>query len=104
MTLDQLDAAERAYHAPEARYDAEPPRYRLFGGGIAWRYLGRETRPDADTDWTGIEAETGRALFVMIGDDRPEAHDPADAEPIDPLSYCAECGQIGCCHDGRERP
>jgi hypothetical protein len=27
----------------------------------------------------------------------------SDLIPLDDLDYCAECGQVGCCHDGRDR-
>jgi hypothetical protein len=71
---------------------------------IAFRVRGWEVRPDGDTEWDGIEKRTGRVIVVMIGDDRKFAVDPADVEPIPDLDYCNECGQMGCAHDGRERP
>lgn len=46
---------------------------------------------------------TGRLVCVMVGDDRPFLYAPADLTEIGELEYCAECGQIGCRHDGRER-
>jgi hypothetical protein len=71
--------------------------------GVAWRVYGWEVQPDEDSEWTGIEERTGRVVAVMIGDDRRFTFDPEELEPLDDLDYCAECGQIGCCHDGRER-
>jgi hypothetical protein len=72
-------------------------------GGVAFRVFGWETEPDEDTEWTGIEERTGRVVCVMVGDDRRFAFDPEDVTAIDDLAYCAECGQIGCTHDGRDR-
>jgi hypothetical protein len=81
------------------------PAYRADGwsDGIAWRVDGFETEPDGDTEWSGYEVATGRVLAHMIGDDREFSFDPDDLTPLDDLDYCAECGQIGCCHDGRDR-
>lgn len=103
MTLDQLDAAES--------HSYEWPAYRVQGfGGIAFHYAGRERQDEIDpdsgenvTEWTGQQIETGRALLVMVGDDRRHPVDPDDVEPLDPDDYCHECGQIGCTHDGRDR-
>ena len=41
--------------------------------------------------------------MVAVGDDYKHRVDPEDVEEIDELDYCAECGQIGCCCDGRDR-
>jgi len=71
--------------------------------GIAWRVIGPETVPDEDTQWSGYEVPTGNILAHMVGDDRTFAFDPDDLEPLDDLAFCAECGQVGCCHDGRDR-
>jgi len=46
---------------------------------------------------------SGRVVCVMVGDDRRFTFDPTEVTPLDDLDYCAECGQIGCTHDGRER-
>ena len=46
---------------------------------------------------------TGMLLCVMVGDDAPHVVDPGDLTQLGELDYCAECGQVGCCHDGRER-
>lgn len=78
--------------------------YRIDGhSGIAWSVWGWETQPDEDTEWSGYEVRTGQIVAVMVGDDRCWTFDPQDAHPIDELDYCSECGQIGCCHDGRDR-
>jgi len=66
--------------------------------GIAFRYLGPETRPDEDTEWSGFEPETGMALVVMVGDDRRHVVDPADMTPLADDEFCGGCGQIGCSH------
>ena len=71
--------------------------------GIAWSVYGWETKPDEDTEWSECYNRTGQLVMTMIGDDRHFAIDPADVSPLDELAYCAECGQIGCAHDGRER-
>lgn len=41
-------------------------------------------------------------VAVMVGDDREHIVDIDDLTPIDEENFCAECGQIGCFHDGRE--
>ena len=71
--------------------------------GIAWLVLGWETEPDEDTEWTGYLMRTGNVVCVMIGDDRRHSVEPDDLIALDDLAYCAECGQVGCGHDGRER-
>jgi len=70
---------------------------------VAWYVLGWETEPDADTEWSGYEVQTGRLLVTMVGDDAVHTVDPDDLTEIDDLDYCAECGLIGCGHDGRSR-
>ena len=63
--------------------------YRVDGWrGIAWRRAAR--------------TQDGRAFMTMIGDDRIFEVDADDVHRIGHKSYCAECGQIGCTHDGRE--
>lgn len=42
-------------------------------------------------------------VVVMVGDDHQYAVDREDCVVIGDLDYCAECGQIGCAHDGRDR-
>jgi hypothetical protein len=74
-----------------------------WSDGIAWRAYAYESEPDEDSEWTGYEQPTGRVLAHMVGDDRAFTFDPDDLEPLDDLDYCAECGQVGCQHDGRER-
>lgn len=74
-----------------------------WGSGIAWRSLGPETAPDEDTEWSGIEEPTGRIRMVMVGDDSVFAFDPDDIHAIPEDDYCAECGQVGCTADGRDR-
>lgn len=81
----------------------EDRRYRVGSLGVAWVVYGPETEPDEDTEWSGLEVLTGRVVARMVGDDRPETFDPSDLVPIGDLDYCAECGQMGCTHDGRER-
>ena len=45
----------------------------------------------------------GDVLVVMVGDDKRHRVSIEDLIPLDELDYCAECGQIGCGHDGRDR-
>lgn len=71
--------------------------YRVTGWrGIAFYFVGPETRPDEDTEWTGVEELTGMALMVMVGDDYEHVVDPVDVIPIDEDSFCRDCGQVGC--------
>jgi hypothetical protein len=86
--------------------DAQKEGYRftVWGSeGIAFYCAGIETMPDEDTVWTGQENPTGNLLMVMVGDDRKFPTDPDDVIAIGEMDYCAECGQIGCQHDGRDR-
>lgn len=72
-------------------------RFKVSGyDGIAFYFHSLETRPDSDTEWTGIERETGNVLMVMVGDDRRHSVDPDDIELIPEDGYCPSCGQIGC--------
>ena len=73
-----------------------------WGAGIAWRALCWETEPDTYTEWYGIEVRTGNVVCIMVGDDQCFSVDPDDLTPLDDLAYCAECGQVGCGHDGRD--
>lgn len=43
------------------------------------------------------------AVVVMVGDDQQHRVDRDDCTEIGDLDYCADCGQIGCGHDGRDR-
>ncbi len=83
---------------PHNAYSETNGRY-----AVAWRIRGWETEPDEDTEWSGIENRTGRIVAVMVGDDARHTFDPDDLSPIPDLAYCAECGQMGCGHDGRDR-
>jgi hypothetical protein len=82
-------------------------RYTVAGysAGIAFYVLGPVMERDEDYEWTGIETPHETLVrAVMVGDDRVHEVDADDLEPIDELDYCAECGQVGCTADGRERP
>ncbi len=74
-----------------------------WGAGIAWSVLGWETKPDADTEWTGYEVRTGNVVAVMVGDDRHFSIEPDDLTPLLREDYCGECGQVGCTCDGYDR-
>ena len=87
--------------APE--YTADAYRVTYHGQGIAWYVRGWETVPDEDTEWTGQEVRTGKLICTMVGDDQHFSIDPEDVEPLAYEDYCGVCGQIGCCHDGKER-
>ena len=64
--------------------------------GIAFFISRWETKPDEDTEWTGIEEPTGNVEIVMVGDDRVFVYDPEDLTALDEGDYCPSCGQIGC--------
>ena len=63
---------------------------------------GNEYEEDTD-DGEWIDDTSGDVLVVMIGDDAKHRVSIDDLIPLDELDYCTECGQIGCCHDGRSR-
>jgi hypothetical protein len=88
-TLEEL-AADR-----DARYTVAGYR------GIAFYFHGLDTEPDEDTEWSGLEVETGMAVMVMVGDDREHIVDPDDVTLIADADYCAGCGQVGCQADAR---
>jgi hypothetical protein len=56
-----------------------------------------------ETDEIEQDETCGRVIVVMVGDDRKHEIDTDDLTKLDDLDYCAECGQIGCGHDGRDR-
>lgn len=90
------------YEADDTTFDADA--YTVLGyAGIAFYVLGWEVEPDEDTEWSGIEARTGRVVVVMIGDDHRYVVDEEDIAPLEREAYCGECGQIGCGHDGLDR-
>lgn len=64
--------------------------------GIAFRVIGPQTEPDEDTEWSGIENETGWIETHMVGDDRTFAFEPDDLTPLDEDDFCGGCGQVGC--------
>ena len=89
-----------------------------------WLYLGDEDDPDAGADdyfeRTGFyypdenpanyaygepeEVEDrSRVVAHMIERERAIVADIDDVRPIGDMDYCAQCGQIGCTHDGRDR-
>ena len=96
-------------------------RYSVAGyGGIAFYLLGYATEwteeewiycgegdPDEESSYLYNEPEEienrDRVRAVMVGDDRVHEIDIDDLTVIDDLDYCAECGQIGCHADGRDR-
>ena len=93
----------RLHYEDAPEYDADAYTVAGWGAGIAWSVYGWETEPDEDTEWSGYEVRTGNLVVCMIGDDRLFAVDPDDVTAIDEDAYCHECGQVGCCHDGRVR-
>jgi hypothetical protein len=75
-----------------------------FSDGIAFYLLGPVMTRDEDYYWTGIEeAHETLVRVVMVGDDRVFEVDRDDLTKLGELDYCAECGQVGCTADGRER-
>lgn len=104
----------------EATIDMDA-RYSVAGyGGIAWYCIG-PAKEWTEEEWVyrgaGDEDDESSYLYnepeeidragwvrmVMVGDDRVlEVEEDALTE-IGNLDYCAECGQIGCCGDFRDR-
>lgn len=74
------------------------------GDGVAYRFIREEAESDDDTEWTGEWFGTGMAVMVMVGDDREHTIDPQDVTILSDVDYCHVCGQVGCPHDGAERP
>jgi len=86
-------------------------------GGIAFRatemevettyeyvYCGfGDTEDDESYDYVEDERLTGRVVAHMVGDDRDFTFDVGDLTAINEDDYCAECGQVGCTADGRDR-
>lgn len=91
------------YERDDKAFPAEAYTISGWGEGIAWRVRGWETQPDEDTEWSGMEERTGNVVATMVGDDRHFSIDPDDLTAIDDDDFCHECGQVGCCHDGRDR-
>lgn len=99
-----MNARRRTGYENDSATWPDDTRYTVKGnGGVAWRVYGWQTEPDEDTEWSGCEVRTGRVVCVMVGDDQRFTFEPEDISPIDELDYCAECGQIGCTADGRDR-
>jgi hypothetical protein len=96
-------------------------RYTVAGySGIAFYLLGYATEwtseeweliegedPDEETSYLYCEPEEveNRQMVraVMVGDDHVHEVDVDDLTVIGELDYCAECGQIGCTGDFRDR-
>jgi len=75
-----------------------------WSDGIAWYLTGPVMIEDEDYEWSGIkEPHEFLVKAVMVGDDRVFEVDRDDLTLLDDLDYCAECGQVGCTHDGRDR-
>lgn len=92
----------RQFEADRETFPADA--YRVLGfSGVACRVRGWHVEPDEDTEWSGEMTRTGRVVVTMIGDDVRHLVDPSDVFPIADVDYCAECGQLGCTHDGRDR-
>ena len=71
--------------------------------GVAFRATGFEEVAYEDTEWTGMLVKTGKVVAHMVGDDRDFTFDVDEMTALDELDYCAECGQVGCTADGRDR-
>lgn len=92
------------YHYEDPDKEWEDTYRERNGNAVAWYVMGWHVEPDEDTEWTGIEVRTGRIVCRMVGDDADHLFDPEDMIRIDREDYCCECGQIGCTHDGLDRP
>lgn len=53
-----------------------------------------------DGEWVD---DPDHVIVVMVGDDDEHTVAVDDLTKLADLDYCAECGQIGCTHDGRDR-
>jgi hypothetical protein len=84
-------------------FDARYRRVCYGVDGVAYIALGYHVEPDEDTDWSGCYNRTGLIAVRLVGDDRTYFVEPEDLQKIDDLDYCAECGQVGCCGDARDR-
>jgi hypothetical protein len=74
-------------------------------GDVAFRIYPRMI-PDRCDDGERTDYEYPDEQFVigvMVGDDLEFTLDVDDLVAIDDDDYCAQCGQIGCAHDGRDR-
>lgn len=69
--------------------------------GMAFYFIKLETEPDEDTDWSGYEAPTGKAIVCMVGDDYKWSVDPEDISPLDDEDFCHGCGSMDCGHQGQ---
>lgn len=86
--------------------------------GVAYRLLGWAAKRVPvmcfvnDEEGNEVEVESNEfedvpdfdnVIAIMVGDDRRHTIDKDDLIKIDEDDFCHVCGQIGCCHDGRER-
>lgn len=69
--------------------------------GIAVRLIGPTVQVDEE-GWEEQERE-GWVDVVMVGDDRVHSVEASELVELPEGASCAECGQVGCEHDGRER-
>lgn len=82
---------------PSARYTVATM------SGVAFRLVGwTQSWDEDDQEWVD-DPEHDTVWAVMVGDDRRHMVDVDDLTLLGDLDYCAECGQVGCEHDGRER-
>jgi hypothetical protein len=72
--------------------------------GVAFTFLrfNKTVIADEDGDEVTTTEDLDRAVVVMVGDDKRHTVDIDDLSPLPRAAYCGECGQIGCCHDGRQ--
>lgn len=64
---------------------------------------GNEVELESDEGEWVEDPNPSQVIVVMVGDDYRHTVDIEDLILLDDLDYCAECGQVGCTHDGRER-
>jgi hypothetical protein len=55
-----------------------------------------------DGEWVD-DPDSPFVFVVMVGDDKRHRVRRDELRRLDELDYCAECGQVGCTHDGRSR-
>lgn len=103
MAID-LDGTYRVHNWPAVavRIGGYPQRYEPYftdmidEEGNSW-----ECETD-EGEWVD-DTECGHVFVIMVGDDVKHRVSIDDLVPLGEFDYCAECGQIGCGHDGRDR-
>lgn len=92
----------KGYEGVAFRFDSYPKRW-VWDEVLDVDEDGNEISYCADSGEWIEDLESPMVYMVMVGDDYRHLIDKDDISELDELAYCAECGQIGCTQDGRER-